>query len=89
MDHPNRSVFEMLNNLYLRVQERDVNGFAHDRVRILVRDYEAWLHGSWDVNPDRALEILNEEWSVAIDECHNAGLEDLAATLVAIRPRDE
>ena len=42
MDQPNRSVFEKLKNLHLRLQERDPNGFAHDRVRILVRDYGAW-----------------------------------------------
>ena len=88
MDHPNRSVFERLKNLHLRLQERDPNGFAHDRVRILVRDYGAWLDGSWDVDRDRALEALNEECTVAIKECHDAGLEDLAAVLVAIRPGD-
>jgi len=88
MDHPNRSVFERLKNLHHRLQERDPNGFAHDRVRILVRDYGDWLNGSWGVDRDRALESLNEGWTLAIDECHDAGLEDLAAALVAVRPGD-
>ena len=81
----NEGTLRILTDLRERAKQDDADGFLLDRLRQLVRNYAAWLSGEWQPTPEEADGYFVEDFAVAVHYAHEAGLQDVAATLVALR----
>lgn len=86
-EHPNEGAAKILRKLYRdvdSVESGEDNSELADALRMLYRDYQAWLDGSWDVDRQRAAEVIGEHAVVAKSRARDIDRPDIAAALTAL-----
>jgi hypothetical protein len=84
-ESPHQGALDILQTIHREAEARDKSGFFADQVRMLCRDYGDWLSGKWQPTPQRAAEVFTEHFACAIYKARQAGMQDQAAALIALR----